>query len=72
MENITKTKIIRRCPNCFKLHEMEFDNEILQTESEKYKSGEYFQETFPTLTHDQKVFIEMGICKKCYDTAYRK
>lgn len=49
-----KQKISRKCPFCFKLHEMEIDKE----------------ETFSTLTPYQRTFIKTGVCKKCYGIAY--
>lgn len=66
MENSTTYKITDLCPSCYKFHTIEVNQEEYQYGIEKYSKGETIEKSFPTFSKEQREFIRIGICRRCY------
>lgn len=72
MKNSTKQKIIRYCPFCEKLHQIEVDQKEYRDGIKKYDAGETVENSFPTFSKEQREFIKSGLCRRCYDLVFSK
>ena len=54
--------LVKNCPFCGGLHELEVDAE----DYAKWQAGALVQNAFPTLSADERELIMTGICPGCW------
>jgi hypothetical protein len=72
MENSTTYKITDLCPSCNKFHTIEVNQEEYQAGIEKYSKGETIENSFPAFSKEQREFIRIGTCSRCYGLEFPK
>jgi hypothetical protein len=70
MENTPMHKITDCCPFCDKLHTIEVNQKEYQAGIEKYSKGETIENSFPTFSKEQREFIRIGTCRRCYSQTF--